>query len=181
MVRPSSSTRAETGTTSAAALWAEHDRCARELLAQHGGREIDRSDGLFALFDRAVDATRYALAYHEALSRLELRARCGLHVGTVALRDNRPEDVALGAKPTEVDGRAKPLAARVMSLATGGQTLLTDAARHALGAALPSGTALMACLPELRTISTCWAWAGACVHTATASMSLARISFSSDS
>jgi hypothetical protein len=41
--------------------------------------------------------------------------------------------VARGAKPLEVDGLAKPTAARVMSLARGGQTLLTPEAREDLG------------------------------------------------
>ena len=49
------------------------------------------------------------------------------------LRENSPDDVARGAKPLEVDGLAKPTAARVMSLARGGQTLLSDEARKALG------------------------------------------------
>ena len=61
-------------------------------------------------------------------------ARAGLHVGPVILRQNSAEDVALGAKPLEVEGLAKPTAARVMSLARGGQTLLTAEAREALGA-----------------------------------------------
>jgi predicted ATPase len=62
-----------------------------------------------------------------------LKARAGLHVGPVILRENRAEDVARGAKPLEVDGLAKPTAARVMSLARGGQTLLTPEAREDLG------------------------------------------------
>jgi len=33
------------GHVRAAELWAEHDRCARDLLARHHGREIDRTDG----------------------------------------------------------------------------------------------------------------------------------------
>ena len=41
--------------------------------------------------------------------------------------------MAHGAKPLEVEGIAKPIAARVMSLALGGQTLLTAEARAALG------------------------------------------------
>ena len=41
--------------------------------------------------------------------------------------------MARGAKPLEVEGLAKPTAARVMSLARGGQTLLTAEARKALG------------------------------------------------
>lgn len=42
------------GDAAAAALWSEHDRLARELLAEHGGLEIDRSDGFFLsdLIDR---------------------------------------------------------------------------------------------------------------------------------
>src|SRR5262245_24784264 len=130
------------GDQRAAALWAEHDRHARELLARCDGREIDRSDGFFALFESAADAARYALAYHDALARLEMRARCGVHVGAVTLRHNRPEDVVRGAKPVEVEGRAKPLAARVMSLAGGGQTLLTNAASDALTGRLPPGAEL---------------------------------------
>lgn len=124
----------------ALALWTEHDRRARDLLRRHHGREIDRADGFLLLFDSAVDAARYALDYHAALSELGLAARAGLHVGPVVLRQASAEDVALGAKPTEVDGLAKPFAARVMALTRGGQTLLSAATRQALegGALDPS-------------------------------------------
>ena len=44
-------------------------------------------------------------------------ARAGLHVRPVTLHENVPEDVARGAKRMEVEGLAKPLAARVMALA----------------------------------------------------------------
>ena len=50
------------------------------------------------------------------------------------LRENAADDIARGAKPLEVEGLAKPIAARVMALARGGQTLLSAAAREALGA-----------------------------------------------
>jgi len=62
-----------------------------------------------------------------------LRARAGLHVGAVILRENESADIARGAKPIEVEGLAKPVAARVMSIAGGCQTLLTAAAREDLG------------------------------------------------
>jgi predicted ATPase/class 3 adenylate cyclase len=124
------------GDAAAAALWAAHDRAARDLLRSWGGREIDKTDGMLLLFDGAAAAVGFALAYHAALAALPvpLKARAGLHVGPVILRANPPEDVALGAKPLEVEGIAKPVAARVMSLALGGQTLLTAEARAALGA-----------------------------------------------
>ena len=116
----------------ALALWTEHDRRARDLLRRHNGREIDRADGFLLVFDSTVDAARHALDYHAALSELGLAARAGLHVGPVVLRQASAEDVALGAKPIEVEGLAKPLAARVMAMARGGQTLLSAAARQSL-------------------------------------------------
>lgn len=118
-----------------AGLWAAHDRVARDLMQELRGREIDKTDGMLVMFDTAADAIAYAGAYHAALHALPvpLKARAGLHVGTVILRENSAEDVALGAKPLEVDGVTKPTAARVMSLARGGQTLLTREARDDLG------------------------------------------------
>ncbi len=123
------------GDAAMAAAWAAHDRAARDLLPAWRGREIDKTDGMLLLFETAAGAVQYALAYHRALAALPvpLKARAGLHVGPVILRENSAEDVARGAKPLEVDGLAKPTAARVMSLARGGQTLLTPEARDALG------------------------------------------------
>jgi predicted ATPase/class 3 adenylate cyclase len=121
------------GDPRAAEVWAEHDRRARDLLALHRGREIGRADGFFLLFDDPADAARYALAYHQALAGLALTARVGIHVGPVTLRENPPEDIARGAIGTEVEGLTTPLTARVMALARGGQTLLSAAARNALG------------------------------------------------
>ena len=123
------------GDQAMAEVWAAHDRVARDLLPQWRGREIDKTDGMLLMFDSAADAVYYALHYHHALADLHmpLKARAGLHVGPVVLRENPAEDVARGAKPLEVDGLAKPTAARVMSLARGGQTLLTPEAREDLG------------------------------------------------
>jgi len=134
------------GDAAMARVWAAHDRVARDLLPPWRGREIDKTDGMLLLFDDAADAVQYAQAYHAGLASIAvslpfdlpwaLRARAGLHVGPVILRENAPDDVLRGAKPLEVDGMAKPTAARVMSVARGGQTLLTPEARAALGTAL---------------------------------------------
>ncbi len=123
------------GDEAMAAVWTSHDRVARDLLPKFRGREIDKTDGMLMLFDGAADAAAYALAYHHALAGLPvpLKARAGVHVGAVTLRENSAADIALGAKPIEVEGLAKPTAARVMSLARGGQTLLTTEAREDLG------------------------------------------------
>lgn len=125
----------ELGDALMAELWTAHDRVARDLLPAYGGREIDKTDGMLLLFESATDAVGYALSYHRSLSSLRtpMKARAGLHVGPVILRENSAADVARGAKPLEVEGLAKPTASRVMSLARGGQTLLTREAREALG------------------------------------------------
>ncbi len=123
------------GDDAMARLWAAHDRAARDLLPAWRGREIDKTDGMLLLFDAVPDAVGYALAYQRALGALvpPLQARAGLHAGRVTLRENPAADVALGAKPLEVEGVAKAVAARVMSVASGGQVLLSADARQGLG------------------------------------------------
>ncbi len=122
------------GDVRAADVLARHDRLARDLVTRHKGREIDKTDGFLILFKRPVDAVRFALRYHQELTRLsgeegvELKARVGVHLGEVILIENPAQDVLHGAKPIEVQGLAKPIAARLMSLAQGGQTLLSRAA-----------------------------------------------------
>ena len=114
-----------------AELFRRHDRLARDLMAEFGGREIDKTDGFLLTFARPTDAVLYAIEYHDRLARLgaelgeRLEARIGIHVGEVLERTNDPADVARGAKPVEVEGLAKPVVARLMSLAGGRQTLLT--------------------------------------------------------
>ncbi|HQZ45479.1 MAG TPA: tetratricopeptide repeat protein [Usitatibacteraceae bacterium] len=122
------------GDAEMARLWAAHDRAARDLLSAWRGREIDKTDGMLLLFDAAADAVGYAVAYQEALRALvpPLEARAGLHVGPVMLRENSAADVALGAKPLEVEGLAKAIASRVMSVARGGQVLVSADARRAI-------------------------------------------------
>ncbi|MGV8042573.1 MAG: tetratricopeptide repeat protein [Thermoanaerobaculaceae bacterium] len=124
----------QVGDALAAEVFTRHDRVARDLVRELGGREIDKTDGFLLLLERPVDAVRFAVRYHAALAaigrelRVALAARVGIHLGEVILRANPAADVALGAKPLEVEGLAKPVAARLMSLALGGQTLLTRAA-----------------------------------------------------
>ncbi|MGH8494729.1 MAG: tetratricopeptide repeat protein [Gammaproteobacteria bacterium] len=133
---------ARLGDARAADIFAKHDNAARSLLKSHNGIEIDKTDGFLLLFERPVNAVLFALAYHEALKTLsdsegiDLQTRVAIHLGEVVLRDNDREQVARGAKPVEVEGLAKPTAARVMAIALGRQTLLTraafDLARRAL-------------------------------------------------
>ncbi len=120
------------GDVAAADIFARHDRLARDLLRRFSGQEIDKTDGFLFIFDRPIDAVNYSMAYNDGLRRLsgelgvELSARTGIHLGEVILRENAAQDVARGAKPIELEGLAKPMAARIMSLAVGHQTLMTQ-------------------------------------------------------
>ncbi len=51
-----------------------------------------------------------------------------MHVGEVLTWRNSPEAVRVGAKPVEVEGLAKPLAARLLGMARPGQVLLSSVA-----------------------------------------------------
>jgi putative peptide modification system cyclase len=117
-----------------AELFQAHDRLVLELQQRWRARLIDRSDGLLLLFERAVDGLGFALDYVRGLRDLgkqhaiELQARAGLHVGEVLTWQNSSEAVNLGAKPLEVEGLAKPMAARLMTLARPGQVLVSAVA-----------------------------------------------------
>jgi class 3 adenylate cyclase len=127
----STSVASALGETRTREMWAAHDRAARALLAEWRGIEIEKTDGMLLIFDSVADAIGFASGYHRALAAIEppLRSRVGLHVAHVELRANDASHVARGAAAREVVGIAKPIVARVMSAALGGQTLMTEDAR----------------------------------------------------
>ena len=111
------------GDVEAATLFRDHDRLVLDLQQRWRGRLIDRSDGMLLLFERPIDGLGFALDYMRGLRemgssrRLDLKARAGLHVGEVLTWRNSDEAVSVGAKPLEVEGLAKPMAARLMAMA----------------------------------------------------------------
>lgn len=122
------------GDAAASMFWAAHDRVLRSLIRIWHGREIDKSDGFLILFHAVENAIGFGNALHAACATLEppLACRVGIHRGPLVMRSNPPDEQALGAKPVEIDGMAKAVAARIMGLARGGQTLLSAAAYGAL-------------------------------------------------
>lgn len=122
------------GDRRAAELMRRHDRLSRDLLQRCGGREIDKTDGFLLLFDRPILAVAFALEYQRRLKELgaaesiSLQARIGIHVGEIVLWENEAADTAHGAKPVEVEGLVKPVAARLMGIARPGQILLSGIA-----------------------------------------------------
>ena len=93
----------------------QHHAAVRAELSRYRGREIDTAgDGFLASFDGPARAIRCALAVIDALDRLGLPARSGLHTGECEL---------LGEKLT---GIAVHIGARVAAQAAVGEVLVSD-------------------------------------------------------
>lgn len=108
-----------------------HDRLTRNLIYKFNGREIDRSDGFLCSFDRTIDAVNFALAYQSSVpKKTGLQTRIGIHWGKVVEVEQDEKYVAINAKKIELEGLAKNIAARTMSLCGPGQVLLTKEAKN---------------------------------------------------
>ena len=140
------------GDVRAVALLKRHDQLLRQLMDLCHGQLIDKADGVLALFERPIQALDFALRYQRGLRELgtleglDLKARIGRHVGDVMTWANEPKDVLAGAKAFEVEGLAKPVAARLMNLALPGQILMSGMAQNlchrAMGELGAAGTSL---------------------------------------
>ena len=122
-----------------------HDRLTRNLCYKFNGREIDRSDGFLMSFEGVVDAVNFALHYQRSVpSKTGLKARVGIHWGEVVEVQQSEVYIGVGAKKVELEGLAKNIAARTMSLCEEGQVLLTseamDMARNRTNKQTPPGT-----------------------------------------
>ena len=106
-----------------------YDRIFRGLLIKYEGLEIDKTDGALLIFETMRDALNYIRAYHDMVERhLGLQSRAGIHCGHVMMYSNSSIFIARGAKPIEVEGLQKAVAARIMSLAGPGQTFMSKRA-----------------------------------------------------
>ncbi|OBF99157.1 hypothetical protein A5772_13185 [Mycolicibacter sinensis] len=152
--RPPSVTRAVTflltdieGSTAAweadadamAVALARHDELAEQVVTSRGGRLIKtrgEGDATFSVFDRPSAAAAAALELQEAIHhepwalREPIRIRVALHTGEVELRDG------------DYFGRAVNRAARLRSLAIGGQILCSGATAELVIDALPDDVML---------------------------------------
>ena len=88
-----------------------HHALVRRLLARFRGTELDTTgDGFFASFDRPASAIRCAVAISEAVRRLGLEVRAGLHTGECERIENKVGGIAVSigarvaaeAEPSEV-------------------------------------------------------------------------------
>ena len=91
-----------------------HDQLTGELISRFRGRLIARTgDGLLATFDGPARAARAATAICDEVRRLGVQVRVGLHAGEIVRRGDN------------VGGIAVHLAARVMSIAQGGEVVVS--------------------------------------------------------
>ncbi|CAN5632702.1 hypothetical protein BH09PLA1_BH09PLA1_06380 [soil metagenome] len=115
------------GTAEYAKLLARHNDLFETGLRECAGAEIVKhtGDGYFVTLPTASDAVRFALRFQTRM-KLEpwqpqaIATRVGIHIGEVQLMDM--------AGRADVLGLSADIAARIMSLATGGQILLTASA-----------------------------------------------------
>lgn len=118
----------ERGDSEAVALLQVHADLTREVLRNFPeGREISTAgDSFFCVFVRPSDAVAFALRLQSRMRRdlhpEGIAMRIGIHLGEVVVEEN-----AVAGKPLDLFGLQVDTAARVMSLAEGGQILCTRA------------------------------------------------------
>ena len=92
----------------------EHDRaCARQVERCRGRVVKSTGDGLLATFDGPARAISCALDIRDALHRIGIEIRTGIHIGEVELRGD------------DIGGIAVHIAARIEALAGAGQVLVS--------------------------------------------------------
>ena len=114
----------------------------RRLLRTHvrraGGHEVDaRADEFFAAFSCAAPAVQAAIGARQAIARqawprgLAVRVRMGIHSGRPSLTSGGYVGLSVHA------------AARICSLADGGQIVVSRAAAHSMGESIGEGVELV--------------------------------------
>jgi class 3 adenylate cyclase len=109
------------------ALLGEHDRLVRDAISRFRGREIKTlGDGFLATFDGPARAVRCGSEIIDALRPLSLNVRCGVHTGEIEMKGD------------DIGGIAVHIAARIASMADGGDVLVSRTVRDLVaGSNLP--------------------------------------------
>jgi class 3 adenylate cyclase len=132
----SSEKTAELGDSAWRQLLEEHHATVRRLLARYRGTEVDTAgDGFFATFDGPARAIRCAQAIPEAVARLGLKVRVGLHTGECETIAGKVGGIAvnIGARIGSIAAPSDVLASRtVRDLVAGSGFTFEDAGKHEL-------------------------------------------------
>ena len=124
------------------AALAKHDSILKESIESNHGHLIKTTgDGVHAVFATVLDAVRASVGIQKTLETSKafetngvsrpFRVRMGLHTGEAELRDG------------DYYGQTLNRAARIMSIANGGQILLSSVSAELLRDHLPDGTTLL--------------------------------------
>ncbi|HKC90152.1 MAG TPA: adenylate/guanylate cyclase domain-containing protein, partial [Candidatus Limnocylindria bacterium] len=101
------------------ALIDQHDRLARKIVDQHGGRVVKSTgDGLLAIFDVPSEGVACGVAMCRELRNLGVEIRAGVHAGEIEIRDD-----------FDISGIAVNLAARVEQAAADGELWASSTVR----------------------------------------------------
>jgi class 3 adenylate cyclase/pimeloyl-ACP methyl ester carboxylesterase len=127
---------AELGDDKWRALLEEHHATVRRLLARYRGTEVDTAgDGFFATFDGPARAIRCAQAIRDAVARLGLEVRAGLHTGECETIDGKVGGIAvvIGARVGTKAGPSEVLVSQtVKDLVAGSGLIFENAGEHEL-------------------------------------------------
>ena len=127
---------AEIGDTRWRDLVEEHHATVRRLLARYRGVEVDTAgDGFFATFDGPARAIRCAQAILDAVARLGLEVRAGLHTGECETIDGKVGGMAvvIGARVGSEAGASEVLVSQtVKDLVVGSGLAFEDVGEHEL-------------------------------------------------
>jgi class 3 adenylate cyclase len=110
-------------------LLEEHHATVRRLLARYRGAEVDTAgDGFFAVFDGPARAIRCAQAIREAVARLGLEVRAGLHTGECETIDGKVGGIAvvIGARVGALAGASEVLVSQTVKDLVAGSGLAFD-------------------------------------------------------
>ena len=114
----------------------QHHSTVRAMLGRYRGIEVDTAgDGFFATFDGPARAIRCAQAIREAIARLGLQIRAGLHTGECETIDGKVGGIAvvIGARVGAAAGASEILVSQtVKDLVAGSGRQFEDAGEHEL-------------------------------------------------
>jgi class 3 adenylate cyclase len=124
------------GDTRWRALLDEHDAIVRQELTRFGGHEVDTTgDGFLATFDGPGRAIRCAQALRDALARIGVAVRVGVHTGEVEVRGEQIGGLAvhIGARVAATGGSGDiVVSSTVKDLVAGSGLTFADRGEHDL-------------------------------------------------
>jgi class 3 adenylate cyclase len=121
----------------------QHHLLVREALSDWGGVEQDTAgDGFYATFDGPARAIRCGLALREAVGRLGIDVRAGVHTGECTLVDGKVGGIAvtIGARIAGLGSASELLVSQtVKDLVAGSGFVFAERGEHELKASLTGG------------------------------------------